>query len=891
MGLQFEARLTTGQEPLDTDLRDLHLAFGAGGEAFLYAGTGRNGGLSVYELTPGADAQLVDTVYFAGLSDGLAQTQIDILTTPDSRMLLIGTSNGGKLLSYELESDQGFGALSELVMPQSRAGILAWSTAVEGGGEADPDLLYAINAADGVICAYQMSGTGLQQVATEAGATLSASGEVLLSTAASDNGATLVAVDGDAGLISYQQPAGGETLAVVNQVGAGDGLGFSASSAVESFTAHGASWVLLAAAGSSTLSVLRVGTDGSLQTTDHVLDTLETRFGGVQALSVLDVQGQTFVFAGGADDGLAVFTLLSDGRLVHLQSLAHANGLGLQNVTAIQAAQIGDAIHVFVASEGAPGLSRFSWSLDDLGALQEPAAAISGLLKGSGKDDILVSGAGATVLEGGGGADVFVLRPSLTPLQITDFNPAEDRLDLSHFSMLRAPAQLVATSLPGGVQLSFGATRILVDSVPDQPLSLADLWHTGRFSTPDRLLSDASPLSTVILGTQGNDTLEGGTNNDVIWASDGDDILMGLAGNDSLLGEAGRDQIWAGSGDDHVEGGAGNDTIGTSTGADSVEGGDGADLIWAGPGNDTVIGGAGHDEIWAVTGNDLVLGDAGNDTLGGGEGDDTVNGGDDNDTLNGGLGADSLDGGSGNDEIWGGQGDDHVKGGAGNDTIGTSTGADSVEGGDGADLIWAGPGNDTVIGGKGNDEIWAIGDHDVVLGGAGWDTLGGGLGDDDIDGGGGNDLIYGGFGNDTLTGAGGGDMIWAMDGADRVWGGNGNDTLGGGKGSDWLYGGGGADEIIGGKGDDQLDGGAGDDLLSGRAGADVFVFSSNHGADRIKDFTQAQDLIRFDVAGLGFGDLTVTAVTGGVRLTSAEGEILLDDLTVDQVSAADFLFL
>ena len=889
MGLQFEARLTTGQEPLDTDLCDLHLARTASGEAFLYAGTGRNGGLSVYELTPGADARLVDTVYFAGLSDGLAQTQIDILTTPDSRMLLIGTSNAGKLLSYELESDQGFGALSELAMPQPGADILAWSTA---GGEGD--LLYAISGTDGVICAYQMGGAGLQQIAAEVGATLSDSGAVLLSATPSDTGPTLVAVTGGTGgtgLTSYQQPGGAGTLAVVNQIGTGDGLGFSAATAVESFTAYGASWVLLAAAGSSTLSVLRVGGDGSLQATDHLLDTRETRFGGVQALAVVDVQGQTFVFAGGADDGLAVFTLLSDGRLVHLQSLADATGLGLQNITAIQAAQIDDEIQIFVASQATPGLSQFSWSLGELGALLESEAASSGILQGTARDDILVSGTGATVLTGGAGADVFVLRPSQTPLRVTDFTPGEDRLDLSHFMMLRAPAQLLETPLVDGLQLDFGSTQITIEQASGQPLSLMDLWQSGRFSTPDRLLFASAPPDPEILGTQGDDNLAGTAEKDVIRGGGGQDTLSGMAGNDSLHGDDGADHIWAGAGDDYVQGGAGHDTIGTSTGADLIDGGDENDLVWSGPGNDTVNGGAGHDEIWAISGDDLVLGGPGNDTLGGADGRDTIDGGGGGDILNGGAGADSLTGGPGDDDIWGGAGDDRTYGGTGRDQIGTWQGNDYVDGGDGDDTVWSGPGDDTVIGGVGNDEIWAIGDHDVVIGGGGWDTLGGGTGDDNIDGGAGDDLMYGGFGNDTLTGGTGRDAIWAMDGADRVWGGSGNDTLGGGEGRDRLFGEGGSDEIIGGTGDDQLDGGTGDDILSGKAGADIFIFATDHGADRITDFTPGQDHIRFDIAGLGFGDLTITAVSQAVRIASAEGGILLDGLAVDQISAADFLFL
>ena len=78
MVLQFDGRLSTGQEALDGDLRSLHLVTGPDGNV-LYAGTGRHGGLSTYALTPDAAAQVVDTVDFRTLPGGVADTRLDML--------------------------------------------------------------------------------------------------------------------------------------------------------------------------------------------------------------------------------------------------------------------------------------------------------------------------------------------------------------------------------------------------------------------------------------------------------------------------------------------------------------------------------------------------------------------------------------------------------------------------------------------------------------------------------------------------------------------------------------------------------------------------------------------------------------------------------------------
>jgi Ca2+-binding RTX toxin-like protein len=71
-------------------------------------------------------------------------------------------------------------------------------------------------------------------------------------------------------------------------------------------------------------------------------------------------------------------------------------------------------------------------------------------------------------------------------------------------------------------------------------------------------------------GTVGNDTITGGTDNDVI---------NGLQGNDSLLGGGGSDTINGGSGNDYVSGNEGADWVEGSIGNDEVRGGAGQDSI------------------------------------------------------------------------------------------------------------------------------------------------------------------------------------------------------------------------------------------------------------------------------------------------------------------------
>lgn len=86
-------------------------------------------------------------------------------------------------------------------------------------------------------------------------------------------------------------------------------------------------------------------------------------------------------------------------------------------------------------------------------------------------------------------------------------------------------------------------------------------------------------------------------------------------------------------------------------------------------------------------------------------------------------------------------------------------------------------------------------------------------------------------------------------GVDRLYGRDGDDDLQGGRGSDIL---------VGGSGRDTLTGDQGNDILTGGSDADQFVFRADGGADRITDFSSA-DQLRID-----------DAIWGGASMTAAQ---------------------
>jgi Ca2+-binding RTX toxin-like protein len=316
------------------------------------------------------------------------------------------------------------------------------------------------------------------------------------------------------------------------------------------------------------------------------------------------------------------------------------------------------------------------------------------------------SGGGSPV--DGGSAQVLTAPVTITKIVSYDAgnNPVYGEVTFPAGTPIFAVAQSDISNLTTGetgnawvIQIGYDNTNIFYgyDIAVHDGDQLSWVSDNGGAQTPiyadvtgleysDLILANGEPASyddtlyggtgnDLISGNLGDDRLNGEDGNDTIDGGSGNDSLDGGLGNDSLSGGDGEDTVYAGWGDDTVYGGAGNDYLFADEGNDEVYGGAGNDTILTGPGDDTIYGGDGDDLVWGHGDNDLVHGDAGNDTLEGHDGDDSLYGGADNDALYGGTGNDLLEGGDGADYMQGGDDRDTFFGGAG----------DVVDGGEGGD--------------------------------------------------------------------------------------------------------------------------------------------------------------------------------------------------------------
>ncbi|AJE19815.1 Secreted bifunctional mannuronan C-5 epimerase/alginate lyase [Azotobacter chroococcum NCIMB 8003] len=179
-------------------------------------------------------------------------------------------------------------------------------------------------------------------------------------------------------------------------------------------------------------------------------------------------------------------------------------------------------------------------------------------LHGAGGDDLLDGGAGRDRLIGGSGADVFRISARNDSYRtdsegfsdrIRDFDPGEDRLDLS--------------------ALGFSG--------------LGD-GHDGTLAVRVNEAGTRTYLKSFEVDAEGR-RFEIALDGDLADRLDSGNVLFepvaleGSEASDSLIGSAAAESLSGGGGNDYLHGGAGDDSLDSGLGRDTLAGGSGADLF------------------------------------------------------------------------------------------------------------------------------------------------------------------------------------------------------------------------------------------------------------------------------------------------------------------------
>jgi Ca2+-binding RTX toxin-like protein len=352
---------------------------------------------------------------------------------------------------------------------------------------------------------------------------------------------------------------------------------------------------------------------------DAGTDTLEGRGGD----DTLDGGAGADVIRGGAGYDTVVFDFYSSGSGVTLSAAALAGGgaaitlggdalSGIESVLVHGAAQRADDLTGGGGDDTLYGYGGADRLRGGAGADSAWGGGGADTLSGGDDDDWLEGGAGNDRLDGGPGHDVAVydyswldapVGFSAAPIGTTanlslpdGLGTTDTLLDVEAVSLVGSDFADTLAGSAGDDIVAGGAGNDTLDggggwdvAVYDYYAAIAGVRFDGGDVVPNRAVM-------VDAGDAGLDRLTG-IEALAVYGSDYADTLVGSQGNDFLEGYSGNDRIGGGAGADLVYGDEGKDKLAGAGGDDWLYGDAGADLLRGGTGNDELFGGAGADRF------------------------------------------------------------------------------------------------------------------------------------------------------------------------------------------------------------------------------------------------------------------------------------------------------
>ncbi|MGH6735356.1 MAG: M10 family metallopeptidase C-terminal domain-containing protein [Methyloceanibacter sp.] len=376
------------------------------------------------------------------------------------------------------------------------------------------------------------------------------------------------------------------------------------------------------------ISVFSVANDGSLTNVHNEPDSGGTVFlQGVQALATAVIGDDTILYAGGTEDGVTAFSVSASGELTPIGGLG-GNYRFEDDVRSIHTATVDGTPFLFTAARVNNVVSVFDITDVDFDLSDNTDTVVDNVereLEGAAAVTTAVVG-GRTFLFAAGSDDngISVFEVSANGTLTNVDNVGDDAALELDFVFSLATAEIAGTTYlfaAGALDDGVSVFAVAADG------SLVHMASIDDSLSPDLELDNAFHLTTSVVGGNTFLTVAGSADDGVsVFRVDTTGLTInGTAGNDIINAlNSAPGQLLPSELGDIINGRGGNDTIAGLGGDDLLIGGHGSDRLNGGAGDDVLTGGSGRDFLTGAPGSDLFDFNALSQSRPGGQKRDTI---------------------------------------------------------------------------------------------------------------------------------------------------------------------------------------------------------------------------------------------------------------------------
>lgn len=466
------------------------------GESYLLVGSTATKSLTRIAVAQDTTAQIDWTSWVAQGTGILPFNDLEIIDLSGQTRLYATDGRSGQVMVHSV-SATGLVSTPTVLRDPSQTPLPATEIAIHQDG--NKTLLLLANETASGLELWQLDTNGTashRATAQDSSKTTLDSVSNVVTVSIGANTYAIATSDRESGMTSHRVTAS-DDLVFVDAIAARDGLWSSGLNDLEVVEMGGATYLISASSGSSSLASVRINEYGIFFVEDVVHDSLDTRFAGAVGVEHFAVNNRDFIVAGGIDGGVSVFELLPGGTFYHLGSTEMTTDWNVGALSTFEAVAFQDELQLFLAGTAVDGMAQLTLDLGNIGvrwtgtAGNDRYTGTSGddiifgytgddQLKGGAGDDILFAGHGRDQLYGGAGADIFAFHTDGIRDQIKDFEFGVDRIDLSAWGYLYHFGDIRIRTHEDGARLYFGNNEIKVETSDKTAIEIS-AWSLDDF--------------------------------------------------------------------------------------------------------------------------------------------------------------------------------------------------------------------------------------------------------------------------------------------------------------------------------------------------------------------------------------------------------------------------